>query len=254
MNQDDSPALAGFGEASPAPTTLPAPVNVSAKPSRSVNPVAADPFAVGVRVLRMAPAVMVAMTVCSSALILLLGWMNAGGTARVVAHPAALNDARQSRTLLTADAAGKAAATNAPNSTQPVKAAPAPENNPAPAAAQAPAPATPAAQQPAPQTPSAPPAAEKAQSQTPAPPAEAAGKFTIQVGSFNSQSEANERVSKLRSAGFESRAVAVEIQGRGTWYRVQVGRYADRDAASKVLADVRVKGAAAGAIVVAVQN
>ena len=103
--------------------------------------------------------------------------------------------------------------------------------------------------------PAAPPqAAEKVRAEAPAPPNDAAAKFTVQVGSFNSQSEANERVSGLRAAGFESRAVAAELPGRGTWYRVQVGRFADREGAAKTAATLREKGAAAAAIVVPVQN
>jgi cell division protein FtsN len=58
----------------------------------------------------------------------------------------------------------------------------------------------------------------------------------VQVGSYNNQSEANEHVSRL-----------------STWYRVQVGRYAERAEASKAVAQLRAKGAAAGALVAPLQ-
>jgi cell division protein FtsN len=82
---------------------------------------------------------------------------------------------------------------------------------------------------------------------------DAGGKFTVQVGSFNVESQANERISLLRASGFDARATAVEIPGRGTWYRVQVGRFGGREEAAKVAAQLRDKGAAAGSMVVPLQ-
>ena len=95
------------------------------------------------------------------------------------------------------------------------------ETTPAPAATPAaPAPtaepvATPKAEQPK--------AAETVAAQ-PAP----AGKFTVQVGSYNAAVEAEARASNLRSAGQSVRVVEVEIPRRGKWYRVYVGGFASR--------------------------
>jgi cell division septation protein DedD len=57
------------------------------------------------------------------------------------------------------------------------------------------------------------------------------GNWTIQVGSFKDQGEADARASRLNSAGGEARVVKAEIPGKGTWYRVQVGKSASREAA-----------------------
>jgi cell division septation protein DedD len=139
-------------------------------------------------------------------------------------------------------------------------------------AANAPAPqpsaTTPAVQSPSVQTAStAPPADQTAMQQpTPAPltnndpkPAqvnasratevEGEGGFTLQVGSFNNLSEADERVAKLSALGVRAYAVRVEIPKRGTWYRVQVGRFMNREEAGRYGAQLRGKGTVADFII-----
>ena len=266
MTQDDMPAPAVVDEEKavteedqavieyvpPAPPVpAPQPKPAKAAPRAAAAP---DPFAVGVRVLKMAPAWLLFTAVCCSVLVLLLGWVRSGGQAEAVTLPSKRNDARSAKrapaaveTAAKAEAGAPAnpapAAANGPKSTA---ANDAPQPAAPPAAAPAPAP------QPAPAA--APQADERARVETHAPVADAAGKFTAQVGSFNSQSEANARVSSLRAAGFEANVVAAELPGRGTWYRVQVGRFADRDGAAKTVAALRSKGAAASALVVPVQK
>ncbi|MDQ3805402.1 MAG: SPOR domain-containing protein, partial [Acidobacteriota bacterium] len=99
------------------------------------------------------------------------------------------------------------------------------------------------------------PAAEAAEAPAPQPAAQhfsdaaGSGNFTVQVGSYNDPSEANQRVSQLRAAGFEARAVEVELPKRGTWYRVQAGRFETREEATQAGAQMRARGAAAEAIV-----
>jgi cell division protein FtsN len=82
--------------------------------------------------------------------------------------------------------------------------------------------------------------------------AEAAGEggFTLQVGSFNNQGEADERVAKLSAQGVRAYAVRVEIPRRGTWYRVQVGRFTNREEAGRYGAQLRSKGAVADFIII----
>ncbi|HEX8558210.1 MAG TPA: SPOR domain-containing protein [Pyrinomonadaceae bacterium] len=259
MTQDDMPAPAVVSEEQPALEYLPpSPPNAPAarpQPARKPDAGATDNFAVGVRLLRLAPAWLLFTTVCCSALVVLLGWIRPAADAAAVALPTTThNDARPARPASEPAPAAAAVAAVAPAEAPAV---------PPPSVAEAPAPAAQPAPQPAPAEPPAQPApatagataAEKApQPEAPAPQEVAGGKFTAQVGSFNSQSEANERVSALRAAGFDSRAVAAELPGRGTWYRVQVGRFAERAEASKAVAALRAKGAAAAAIVVPVQN
>lgn len=68
------------------------------------------------------------------------------------------------------------------------------------------------------------------------------GGFTLQVGSFNNQAEADARVAKLSALGVRAYAVRVEIPKRGTWYRVQVGRFMNREEAGRYGAQLRGKG------------
>ncbi|MGB9178745.1 MAG: SPOR domain-containing protein [Pyrinomonadaceae bacterium] len=68
------------------------------------------------------------------------------------------------------------------------------------------------------------------------------GKFTIQVGSYPDNAQAQERIDKLSSGGLEARVVRTEIPKRGTWYRVQVGRFLSREEAARVGSQLRSKG------------
>ncbi|MCA1619005.1 MAG: SPOR domain-containing protein [Acidobacteria bacterium] len=240
-----------FEEVPPTPTLEVAPPPAPARPARKTaapNVNAPDPFAVGVRLLRMAPAWLLLVTVLCGALVLLLGWVRGDGDASALGLSAKQNDARAAQTSPKPEApAPKPAAADSPEVATPAAAAPAPNDVPDAPPAQAAAPAPAPAEQPAPPAPKA---VETAQ---PAQPDDAGAKFTVQVGSYNNQSEANEHVSRLRAAGFDSRSAAVELPGRGTWHRVQVGRFAERAEASKTVAQLRAKGAAAGALVAPLQ-
>lgn len=254
MTQDDMPAPAVVGEETVVIEYLPpSPPRPESKPAKLAKTApragaAPDPFAVGVRVLKMAPAWLLFTAICCSALVLLLGWVRSGGEAGAVTLPSKHNDARPAKRV---PAAGETAAKSEPVS--PASASPATTSGPKSTAAND-APAQAQAQAPTPAPAPAPKAVEKAPAVTPAPAAAVGGNFTAQVGSFNSQSEANERVSSLRAAGFEAHVAAAELPGRGTWYRVQVGRFAERTDAAKTVAALRAKGAAASALVVPVQK
>jgi len=80
------------------------------------------------------------------------------------------------------------------------------------------------------------------------------GKVTIQIGSYNAAAEAEARVANLKSAGFEARAVEVEIPKRGTWYRVQSGRFVSRDEAERYGKQLRDKGVVSSFITTDVQE
>lgn len=71
------------------------------------------------------------------------------------------------------------------------------------------------------------------------------GKFTLQVGSYNVAAEAEARAAGLKAAGVEARVAQVEIPKRGTWYRVQAGRFASREEAERNGRQLREKGLAA---------
>ncbi|MBV9926206.1 MAG: SPOR domain-containing protein [Acidobacteria bacterium] len=258
--EEATPLVEYVPPASPRPEpklAKPAPPVKPSKPAAPHNSAGPDPFAVGVRVLKMAPAWLLFTAVCCSALVLLLGWVRSSGEAEAVTLPAKRNDARAAKPAPAApETAAKTEAVAPVNPSGDTAAGPkttAANDAPPAAVAQAETPAAPPAQAPQPQPPAAPKADEKPRVETPAQGA-GEGKFTAQVGSFNSQSEANERVSTLRAAGFEAQVAAAELPGRGTWYRVQVGRFADRDGAAQTVAALRAKGAAAAALVVPVQK
>ncbi|HLL72402.1 MAG TPA: SPOR domain-containing protein [Pyrinomonadaceae bacterium] len=90
---------------------------------------------------------------------------------------------------------------------------------------------------------------------TPSPSGDAKeGKVTIQIGSYNESSQAEERIASLKSAGYEARSVSVEIPKRGTWYRVQSGRFVSRDEAERYGKQLRDKGVVASFITTDVQE
>jgi DedD protein len=68
------------------------------------------------------------------------------------------------------------------------------------------------------------------------------GNWTLQVGSFKDQGEADARAGRLNSAGgSDARVVKADIAGKGTWYRVQVGRFPSREAAMNFGNQLRAK-------------
>jgi cell division septation protein DedD len=71
-----------------------------------------------------------------------------------------------------------------------------------------------------------------------------AGKYTVQVGSYNAPAEAEARAANLRSAGQSVRVVEVEIPKRGKWYRVYVGGFASHGEAESHGKSLRGRGLA----------
>lgn len=202
-----------------------------ADPDALVPPPAARPtpdgYAVGLRVLRIAPVWLLLSSVGFLSILLLLSWAS-----QPVPQVTAV--AAQSAPAAQKNEASNTALPPAP------PAAPAPKPA-APRQAEAPAPApAPAAEPEKPQ-----PAPAPAPVSKPA----AAGNFVVQVGSYKDASEANARVSALRAAGFEAESAAAEVPGRGVWHRVYCGRSATRELAARVAAELRAKGAASQVMV-----
>lgn len=82
---------------------------------------------------------------------------------------------------------------------------------------------------------------------------QAVGNFTVQVGSYNDAAQAEERAGRLRSSGIEARVVRADIPRRGTWYRVQAGRFSSEQEASRFASEIKGKGATDDFIITAVQ-
>lgn len=52
--------------------------------------------------------------------------------------------------------------------------------------------------------------------------------FTLQVASFRDSGEAERYARLFRERGYAARVVKVELPGKGTWYRVYVGRFGSK--------------------------
>jgi len=63
-----------------------------------------------------------------------------------------------------------------------------------------------------------------------APPA--AGHFTLQLSAFPEKSDAEEFIKKIQAAGYKPFLIASEIPGKGVFWRVRVGDYATKQAAT----------------------
>ena len=61
------------------------------------------------------------------------------------------------------------------------------------------------------------------------------GSFTIQVAATKDEAAADRLVAKLRLKGFAAYWVKAEVTDKGTWYRIRVGPYAERQTAEPVL-------------------
>lgn len=69
----------------------------------------------------------------------------------------------------------------------------------------------------------------------------ATGAWYLQIGSFESQTNARNVLQKLYGAGLPTKIESQSV-GKKLWYRVRVGPYADEAAAQKALATVRKQG------------
>lgn len=71
------------------------------------------------------------------------------------------------------------------------------------------------------------------------------GNYTVQVSSFPSEEEANAFAAAMRRKGFKPFVVAAALPGKGTWYRVRVGSFADGEqakSAKQLLARADIAG------------
>jgi cell division septation protein DedD len=80
------------------------------------------------------------------------------------------------------------------------------------------------------------------------------GNFTVQVASYSDSAQALERADGLRSAGFDAHIVSVQLPRRGTWYRVQAGRFVTRQEATRYGTQLRAQKLAAETIITEIQD
>ncbi len=65
------------------------------------------------------------------------------------------------------------------------------------------------------------------------------GQWTLQLSAYQDRAEADRYVAGLRDKGYAPYVVEANVPGKGTWYRVRMGRFGTRDAAGRYLADFK---------------
>jgi cell division septation protein DedD len=65
------------------------------------------------------------------------------------------------------------------------------------------------------------------------------GDYTIQVGSSRSLEQATELKGRLSKKGYVAYVQTVDLSDKGTWHRVRVGNYRDKEGAERVASDIR---------------
>ncbi len=66
-------------------------------------------------------------------------------------------------------------------------------------------------------------------------------RYTLQTASYQDKAIADRDVKTMKQHGFAAFVVSSEIQGKGTWYRVRLGSFANRGAAEKLQKELRSK-------------
>lgn len=181
---------------------------------------------------------MVALAIC--ALLLLCGVFSLGvligkRTAPAAEGPGGLAalDAQARKPEAKAPHPEPARPPQAPSAPEPAAKAPAEE--PVRAATIVPAPSRPPAVIPAPPRPvqvaaSAPVALT--------PPPRDLGSYTVQVGASQDRAEAARLESRVRGSGLRPYVVEARLGAKGTWYRIRVGAFRDRESAMRFRKDV----------------
>ena len=59
--------------------------------------------------------------------------------------------------------------------------------------------------------------------------------YLVQVAAFSTSKEAEITKTKLAAKGYSATVVEINLNDKGTWYRVRIGRHLDKDAASEIV-------------------
>lgn len=65
------------------------------------------------------------------------------------------------------------------------------------------------------------------------------GPFTLQLGASQNRDDAERMVSRLREKGYAPYIISADVPGKGTFYRVRMGSFPTREAASRYLEDFK---------------
>ncbi len=63
------------------------------------------------------------------------------------------------------------------------------------------------------------------------------GNWTLQLSAYQDKAEADRFAADLRGKGYAPFVVEAHVAGKGTWYRVRMGRFPSKDAAGRYLTD-----------------
>jgi cell division septation protein DedD len=66
-------------------------------------------------------------------------------------------------------------------------------------------------------------------------------RYTIQTGAYSERAMAEEEVRDLKRRGYAAFLVATNIPQKGTWYRVRIGSFSNKQSAEKLAGDLRAK-------------
>jgi DedD protein len=66
-------------------------------------------------------------------------------------------------------------------------------------------------------------------------------RYTVQTGAYSERAMAEEEVRDLKRRGYAALLVATNIPQKGTWYRVRIGSFSNRQGAEKLAGDLRAK-------------
>lgn len=67
------------------------------------------------------------------------------------------------------------------------------------------------------------------------------GRFTVQIGAYPDKAMAEEEVRNMKRRGYAAFLVATKIPEKGTWYRVRIGSFTNKQAAEKLAAELTAK-------------
>jgi cell division protein FtsN len=70
------------------------------------------------------------------------------------------------------------------------------------------------------------------------PPPRDLGAYTVQIGASPDPAEAQRLENKARAAGLKPYVIAANLGVKGTWYRVRIGSFSDKEKASRYRADI----------------
>jgi DedD protein len=70
------------------------------------------------------------------------------------------------------------------------------------------------------------------------PPPSDLGEYTVQIGASQERTEAARLEGRARSAGLKPYVMEANLGAKGTWYRVRIGAFRDKDAANRFRKDV----------------